>query len=333
MDSHPFLNHGKFMVCLNQIMQCDLASLYLNTFFSMAFVALIPCICVVWGFIAAPNKMSLLSVLKSISLKTRMCVYPIIYPLLTYKGVLPLLVGGWFHLLVSSSKIYEVVITSPATFPWTTYAGRNRPHFEWNYVELAHSPFTNHYWVKYEPYKDILLQNLDFIVYNYILLCTSLLLWSFYAFQYENILYMATHNKTRKFTQCEVTQSFGNILHGPFVKTWMYVTSNKNGRFPFWVPRFIEGLILLTDVVLFSPGFVLLIWLPVLSILYRMELNFDVTRTFSRIPVDDPNLQRVLERLEQLIQDDGPGVYPVHYFVAIYAEHVHAFWKLVGLMQ
>ena len=113
----------------------------------------------------------------------------------------------------------------------------------------------------------------------------------------------------------------------------MYVTSNKKERFPFWVPRFIEGVLLWTDMVLFSPGFVLLIWLPVLSILYRMELNFDVTRKLSRIPVDDPSLQKVLERLEQLIQDDGAVTFPLHYFVAVHAEYVHAFWKLVGLIQ
>lgn len=334
MDFHPFLNHAKFMVCVNQIMQWDIFSLYLNTFFSMAFVAFIPCICVVWGFIAAPNKMSLLSVLKSISLKTRLCVYPIIYPLITYKGLLPFLVAGWLPLLVSSLKMCEVLITSPATFPWLSYAARNRPGytlFEWNFVELAHSAAMNQNWVQYELCKNILLQNIDFVVYNYVLLCSNLLLWSMMLFFYEGVLYRATYGKPRKYTRLEITQSFGRLLDGPFVRTWMYFTMNKDGRFPSWVPIPIEAIVVYTDIILFSPWFILLLWLPVVSALYSME-SFLVVVRYCNLLVDDHQLEKVFELLNQQMHQGGPGMYPLHHFVNGYMEYVHGFWKLIGCM-
>ena len=106
-----------------------------------------------------------------------------------------LFVVGWFPLLVSSLKICEVLITSPATFPWLSYASRNKSGhlyaleggrlFDFNFVDAAHSPALNHIWVQYEPYKNILLQNLDFVVCNYALLCSTLLLWSNIVFVYE----------------------------------------------------------------------------------------------------------------------------------------------------
>ena len=334
MDFHPFLNHAKFIVCLNQIMQCDIFSLYLNTFFSMAFVAFIPCICVVWGFITAPNKLSVLSVLKSISLKTRLCVYPILYPLLTYKGVLPFLVAGWLPLLVSSLKMCEVLVTSPATFPWLSYAARHRPGFplfDFNFVEVAHGASMNHNWVKYEPYKNILLQSIDFVVCNYVLLCSNLLLWSMMLFFYEGALYIATYGKKRRYTQLEITKSFGRLLDGPFVRTWMYFTMNKDGRFPSWVPRPIEAIVVSTDILFFSPWFILLLWLPVVSSLYSLE-SFPIVAHYSNLLVDDPRLEKVFELLNQQIHQGGPGMYPVHHFVDGYMEYVHAFWKIIGCM-
>ena len=341
MDLHPFLNHAKFVVFYEQLVAWDIFSLYLNTYFSMALVAFIPCMSVVWGFITAPNKLSLLSVLKSISFKTRICAYPVFYPILTYAGFLPFLVVGWFPLLVSSLKICEVLITSPATFPWLSYASRNKSGhlyalegarlFDFNFVDAAHSAAMNPIWVQYEPYKNILLQNLDFVVCNYVLLCSTLLLWSNVVFYYEAVLYIATYGKPRNYTQWEVLH-FRRFSHGPFLRAWMYFTMNKDGRFPYWVPRYIEVIIVYGDNLFFSPWAVLLFWLPIVSALHVYEI-YSTVAGYSNLLVDDPRLEKVFELLKQHTHEGGSEMYPIYHFVNGYMEYVHGFWKMVGWMM
>lgn len=271
---------------------------------------------------------------RSSSRKSRLCVYPILYPILTYKGVLPFLVAGWLPLLVSSLKMCEVLITSPATFPWLSYASRNRPGyplFDFNFVEIAHSAAMNQNWVQYEPCKNILLQNIDFVVYHYVLLCTNLILWSMMLFLYEGALYIATYGKPREYTLLEITQSFVRLVDGPFVRTWMYFTMNKDGRFPSWVPIPIEAIVVYTDIILFSPSFILLLWLPVGSWLYAME-SFPIVVRYSSLLGDDARLEKVFELLTQQVHQGGPWMYPVHHFVDGYMEYVHGIWKIIGCM-
>ena len=112
----------------------------------------------------------------------------------------------------------------------------------------------------------------------------------------------------------------------------MYFTMNKDGRFPYWVPRYIEVIIVYGDNLFFSPWAVLLFWLPIVSALHVYEI-YSTVAGYSNLLVDDPRLEKVFELLKQHTHEGGSEMYPIYHFVNGYMEYVHGFWKMVGWMM
>jgi len=346
METHPFLNTAKVMNCIEQIIAGDIFLLFLNPVFSMALVAIFPCISIIWGSLSANNKLSLHSVVESILMRAKMYAYPLLCPIYYSSLTLPIILLGWFHLIVGSSKLMEVLGTSPAFFPWITYATRNHSHLPLNYVEVGHSPWMNQIWVTYEPSKHIVLQWVDFCVYHYVLVCSVVVFFIAILTVVEGVLFLVIYGQQ---TRTIMNYEFNGLHSGPFKALFFYVykeelkdiekgyeDESEQTITPF------ESFLLLVARILFviddyilAPGRLFMVFLPVLSMTYGIEellLQMGSPLDAHNLGLNSSELVTLLEMGQHTLHASAWYMYPVHKLVFAHMECVHAFWSFIGMM-
>jgi len=339
METHPFLNTAKVMNCIEQIIAGDIFLLFLNPVFSMALVAILPCISIIWGFLSANNKFSLHSVVESILMRANMYAYPLLCPIYYSSLTFPVILLGWFHLIVGSSKLLEVVMTSPAFFPWITYTTRN--HSDSNFVEIGHSSWMNQIWVTYEPSKHIVLQWVDFFVYHYVLVCSVVVLFVLFLSLVASILFRVIYGNTK--TRMIIDYNFKRLEIGPFTSLFFYVYPEQLDddeddieltafeSLEYYVFR----VVLLLDDYLLSPYACFYLVFPFLSAIYGIEaLYLSAGTPFDpwNIGLNSADLHTLFEMEQHALHTSAWYMCPVHKLVFAHMECVHAFWRFVGLM-
>jgi len=342
METHPLLNTVKVMNCIEQIKAGDIFFLFLNPVFSMALVCIIPIIAIIWGFLLAEKKMSLHSVVESILRQTNLCAYPLLWPIYKSSLTVPIILLGWFHLIVGSSKLGEVVVTSPAFFPWITYTTRNSSNS--NFVEVGHSPWMNQVWVTYEPSKHILLQWVDFFVYHYVLMCSVVAIFVLFLSFVECTLFLVIYGNTK--TRMIIDYNYQLLQIGPIASLFFFIypeeledkEDDDEDKTNFTLSEYLiyrlSRLVSLLDSWL-SPYTLLSLVLPVLSGIYELEailLSVGVPFYPWHMHLNSSELVTLFQAQEHALHTSAWYMYPVHKFVFAHMECVHAFWSFFGMM-
>ena len=344
METYPLLNTVKVMNCIEQIKAGDIFLLFLNPVFSMALVCIIPIIAIIWGFLSANNKFSLHSVVESILSRTKLCAYPLLCPIYYSSLTFPAILIGWFHLIVGSSKLGEVVVTSPALFPWITYATRIHPEQHINNVDYAHSAWMNQIWVTYEPSKHILLQWVDFFIYHYVLVCSVVVIFVAVLSIVASVLFVVIYGNTK--TRMIVDYDFELLKIGPIASLFFFIYPEEledkeddhedktNFTLSEYLIYWISRLVSLLDSLL-SPYVSLSLVLPFLSGIYEGEALFLVARApFDpwNIGLNSADLHTLFEIEQHALHTSAWYMYPVHKLVFAHMECVHAFWSFINMM-